>query len=108
MIVCIKRSLKCPFGLDALGKIKLNSKRISHQQSSGASLWGGYWKSKLLVVIGIACMGVALKSDTSSWRNVLGLSVHRKVYRELDASGLPVHCTVGDRLTNRSVNEQIG
>ncbi|GFX39723.1 hypothetical protein TNCV_2104671 [Trichonephila clavipes] len=48
----VKNPLECPFGLGALGKIKLLSS-ISHRQSSDASLWRGNWASKLLVAIDI-------------------------------------------------------
>ncbi|GFV72982.1 hypothetical protein TNCV_1734501 [Trichonephila clavipes] len=51
----VKNPLECPFGLGALGKIKF-LRSISHHQTSGASLWGGNFASKLLVAIGIAYM----------------------------------------------------
>ncbi|GFU33095.1 hypothetical protein TNCV_4156421 [Trichonephila clavipes] len=50
--VACKKSPECPFDLGAHGKIKLLS-TISHRQSSGASLSGGNWTSKLLEAIGI-------------------------------------------------------
>ncbi|GFT04115.1 hypothetical protein TNCV_3346551 [Trichonephila clavipes] len=48
------------FGLGALINIKFISS-ILHRQSSGASLWGGIWASKLPAAIGIAYMGAEIK-----------------------------------------------
>ncbi|GFW11294.1 hypothetical protein TNCV_3808141 [Trichonephila clavipes] len=53
--VACKKSLECPFGLDAIGKINYLS-TISHRQSSSASLWAGNRASKLLPAIGTAYM----------------------------------------------------
>ncbi|GFX82593.1 hypothetical protein TNCV_1192681 [Trichonephila clavipes] len=59
-----KKSIECPFGLGAHGKIKFPS-TISHRQSSGASLWGANWASKLSAEFSICLYGTALKRNTS-------------------------------------------
>ncbi|GFV59716.1 hypothetical protein TNCV_1907871 [Trichonephila clavipes] len=55
-----KRSLECLFGLGALSKLKFQS-MDSHRQSSGGSLWGGNWVSKLPSAIGVPPIGCRIK-----------------------------------------------
>ncbi|GFW72240.1 hypothetical protein TNCV_702771 [Trichonephila clavipes] len=68
---------------------------VSHRQSSGASLWGGNWASKLPAVICIRLYGAALKREIpaprgSTW-SAMSLS---KCSREIVQQWIPGHCGV--------------
>ncbi|GFV09554.1 hypothetical protein TNCV_3159511 [Trichonephila clavipes] len=90
-----KKSLEFKFGLVALGKIEFLSS-VSHRQSSGASLWGGNWTSKLLAEVDIPpllfCAKKEVLASGESIRSGMGAGM---LGRHADAVALVTEMLLG-------------